>query len=806
MGHGGRRGRQNTKAQTGAKERQPVSLTEQQQAALAELTRQTPGIASALRVARDEGRDAMIERLSPITQAEEAVAFAFAESLGAVRGEQAPSAADVAQVLGEADSRREVAREARRSRLRLQSAGVRSNLTLPPEEIPLAVISPSPDSDAIVALPPTKTAKPARPQLVEAYATRTRESGEMTLLLAWQEGATQEMVRGYLIALNFYATGVTSFNVTEPMSRARFLRETVETLRGNNGAPTTPITWAQARRLLLDALDVNDWRKVPVPREFAERRERLDELLLSEPDEEQQGQIALEDERVARNGDRPFIATDMAADETIANWLGAWSFADIGLTYDLLADDSPFRQAQSRAEYVAQRRAWADDAHPGAVRLTLVREQKQRASALWSPGSAGTLGGGQDYEAFWSLSLRDSPLAGALEEMPFATLTSAQTERHWYWTAYTMRRNREFGFWTIARIRDEGLNAQSLGIEELQKRITDAHDAAEAAARIAPADPRDAQAQETVREVTGDLCVALSYRDALIAKVPLDETAYRAALDDARVLGNHERAAAILEKMAAKFPDTPRLRFERAIEEYMVADQYVSQGVQAGAEVWLERAIDTMRSVVAEEETAEHLQALGEMQARRGFLADAEQTLRRGLELAPDRPTLHADLAGVIMGRVSGESLDGDPNAPTDETRRTAAQAALVELREAAKLNKSLPHLFTRIGALYDLLGQQEDARLAFEEAATIDPGDAEARYLLGSLYLAQRKPQDALPHLESAVELEPLAVSFRLNLATAYAALDRRREATGELDTIDRLQPGLPQVAELRAILARKK
>src|SRR5262249_30771324 len=162
--------------------------------------------------------------------------------------------------------------------------------------------------------------------------------------------------------------------------------------------------WAQARRLLLDALDVNDWRKIPVPREFAERRERLDELLLGQPDKEQQGPIALEDERAARNGDRPFIATDMAADETIANLLGAWSFADFGLTYDLLADDVPLRQTQSRADYMAQRRAWADDAHPGAVRLTLVREQKQRASVLWSPGSSGTLGGGQDYEAFWSLS------------------------------------------------------------------------------------------------------------------------------------------------------------------------------------------------------------------------------------------------------------------------------------------------------------------------------------------------------------------------------------------------------------------
>jgi tetratricopeptide (TPR) repeat protein len=803
MGHGGRRGRQGQKTQTGAKdrERQPVLLTDQQNEALASLTRQTPGIASALREAREDGREAMIERLSPITKAEEPVAFAYAQSLGASRGELAAAAADVAQALGEADSRREVAREARRSRLRLQSAGVRSDLTLPPEEIPAAVISPASTSDAIVSLPAAR----ARPQLVEAHATRTRESGEMTLLLAWQEGANPETVRGYLIALNFYATGVTRFNVTEPMSRARFLRETIETMRANDGAPTTPITWAQARRLLEAALDVNMWRSVPVPREFADSRARLDELLLNEPDDEQRGQVELEEERAARNGDRPFIASDMEADETIANWLGAWSFADFGLTYDLLADDAPLRQAQSRAEYISQRRAWADDAHPGAVRLTLVREQKQRASVLWSPGAAGMVGGGQDYEAFWSLSLRDSPLAGAVEETPFATLTSAQTERHWYWTAYTMRRNPEFGFWTIARIRDEGLSAQGLGIEELQKRISEAHDAAEAAARIAPADPRDPQAQETVRTVTGDLCVTLSYRDTLITKLPLDETVYRAALDDARVLGNHERAAAILEKMAAKFPNTPRLRFERAIEEYMVADQYGGQGVEAGAEVWLERAIDTMRSVVTEEETAEHLQALGEMQARRGFLADAEQTLRRGLEIAPDRATLHADLAGVIMGRVSGESLDGATGATNDDGRREAAKVALAELREAAKLDKSLPHLFTRIGALYDLLGQQDDARLAFEEAAAIDPGDAEARYLLGSLYLSQRKPEQALSHLESAVELEPLAVSFRLNLATAYAALDRRREATRELDTVDKLQPGLPQVAELRAILSRK-
>ena len=75
MGHGGRRGRQGQRAQAGAKDRereqQAVPLTDEQNTALSDLTRQTPGIASALREAREDGREAMIERLSPISEAEE---------------------------------------------------------------------------------------------------------------------------------------------------------------------------------------------------------------------------------------------------------------------------------------------------------------------------------------------------------------------------------------------------------------------------------------------------------------------------------------------------------------------------------------------------------------------------------------------------------------------------------------------------------------------------------------------------------------------------------------------------------------
>jgi tetratricopeptide (TPR) repeat protein len=157
------------------------------------------------------------------------------------------------------------------------------------------------------------------------------------------------------------------------------------------------------------------------------------------------------------------------------------------------------------------------------------------------------------------------------------------------------------------------------------------------------------------------------------------------------------------------------------------------------------------------------------------------------------------------MAQASGENLE-EPGEPDKERQQALAREALEELRRTAQLDSSLPRLFTRMGAIYEVLEQPDDARIAFEQALRHDPGDADASYALGSLLLSRRQATEALPLLETAVQLEPFAVPYRLSLAGAYAALERRKEAERELNLIDRLAPGLPQVAELRAILARAK
>src|SRR5262249_55556151 len=129
----------------------------------------------------------------------------------------------------------------------------------------------------------------------------------------------------------------------------------------------------------------------------------------------------------------------------------------------------------------------------------------------------------------------------------------------------------------------------------------------------------------------------------------------------------------------------------------------------------------------------------------------------------------------------------------------------LAALRDASQRDGTLSGLFTRMGAIYDILQQPEDAIIALEEAIRRDPGDSEAHYALGSLFLAHGQPQRALGLLETAVQLAPLTIPYRLQLAACYGELGRLAEARRELDVIDRVQPGLPQVAELRAILARQ-
>lgn len=779
---------------------QPSALTEAQQARLASLVTEVPDLARAVREAISAGRAAVLHQLAPVTGADVTVARALAVRLGEARGASAQDAADIAQALGELEPRKEVAREARRARLRLRSAGAHPSITLPPPA-PVGAPARLPDREPeLLAFPPLHL---LGPRLIEGYATRNREQGEISLILGWQEGGDPNRLRGYLLELSFWQSGVREFARMEPMSRTHFLAETVERLTAETQVEVVPVTWAQARRLVLQALTVNEWRGAAPNPEFQRHRKEIDARLLAEPQTlERQAEVEDEVRRCAAEGDRRYIAKDLEPEDVVANWVGAWSFGDYALTYDLLSVDHPIRQRETRDDYIALRRQWADDAEPGSLRVTVVREQERRASALWVPSAAGALAGERkDVEAFWSIVLRESPLGGQLEELPMGTLISAETGRHWFWTGYTLSHERAASLWLISRARDEGATSQALTIEELQRRVQEAHEAVDQITHQEPPDPRSEKAQEVLQALTGTLTAALHYSDALMVRLPLDEAVYHAAIQDADSLGNHERAAALYEKMRGRFASDQQVRYGLGAEQYLTAEQYERLGQLEASEAWIARAIATLEGVATDDPIPEHLQALGEILTHSGHFSRAESRLREAIQLDPQRALSYSDLADALMGRVGNENLDEPLPLDLAERQRTAREA-LAQLREAHRLDSTIPGIFSRMGAIYEVLEQHDDALVAFEEAVRHDPGDAEAHYTLGSLYLKRKQPERALPLMETAVQLSPVSISFRLGLASCYALLNRLPEATRELDLIDRLQPGLPQVAELRSIL----
>lgn len=807
MARNERRGQQKHGATHGAGQASPA-LSAEQSAKVDELVAGTEAFAAALRTALPGGRGAMLDALSEVESVPETVALAYAERLGRMRSAEARDAADVAQALGELSPRKEVAREARRARLRLRSAGILPALVVPAAERAAsvsAVRQEEPEEDGSVGATATPLSA-LGPRLVEGYVTRSREQGDVSLILGWQEGGDPNRLRGHIFALNFWHDGVKEFAVMQPMSRSLFLAETIERMRTDAQIDVIPVTWAEARRLVHEALSVNDWSGAAPSAEFQRHRAAIEARLLAAPTRDDLiAEVEADARQAEHEGDRRYVAADLEPDEVIANWIGAWSFGDFGLAYDLLADDHPIRRKETREEYIALRRQWAREADPGTLRLTLVREQQQRASALWIPAAGGTVTAGsrKEFEAFWSLVLHDSQIGGQLDELPLATLTSQETGRHWYWTGYTMERDRAAGLWLIGRSRDEGAVSQALGIEELQKRIQDAHDAVEKITQQQPPDPRSEAAAEALQTITGDLTAALHYGDALIVRLPLDETVYRTAITDARSLGNHERAAALLEKMQGRFGDTIRTRFELGVEQYLAAEQYQRQGNVQATEAWLARAVATMEAVVEAEPTAEHLQGLGELLSRQGHFNQAETRLREGIAAEPERALLYSDLADTLMGRVSGENLD-DPITLDPDERKQVAKEALAALRDAQRLDPSIPGIYTRMGAIYEVMELHDDALIAFQDAIRHDPGDADAHYTLGTLYIQRKRYDDAVHELESAVQLAPLALQYRLGLSSGYALQGNFTEATRELDFIDQIQPGLPQTAEMRGMLAR--
>src|SRR5205814_8540740 len=74
-----------------------------------------------------------------------------------------------------------------------------------------------------------------------------------------------------------------------------------------------------------------------------------------------------------------------------------------------------------------------------------------------------------EIEAGWSLEYRDTALTSQLKELPVATVSYKETDRHWLWASYTLVQ--EDGTWVIHDMHDKGAEAIAMSHEDLELRL-----------------------------------------------------------------------------------------------------------------------------------------------------------------------------------------------------------------------------------------------------------------------------------------------------------------------------------------------
>ncbi len=667
-------------------------------------------------------------------------------------------AADLLSAIHELSPLRDVRKEARRSLLRLEQARIYPQRTPPVERTPA------------IQLPIENP-----PRFWKGYVTQSREEGEIELILCWEQGFEYNDVQMFIFMMDFWARGLKDF-IIENTNKRNFEAQLQEIRKQQPNITLAECTLAEGRRLLEEALTVNEWRKVAPHKEYRHHLPTLNQLIFNAED-------------VGEDRGLTFINPDLEADEVAATFIGAWSLGDYGLCYDLLSFDSSIREELERDEWIERRRNWADEAKPSRFELTYVREREVSAPSIWLPFGGSGASTRKEAEAAWSLELADTPLSGTLKEMPMGTIVYKETGRHWFWTSYTLAQDQKQ--WRIQKMSDDGAGAQALSIEELQRRIQEHTDRVNEIMQAH--NPQEPGAEQFREELIWRMVQTLYYDDALIVHLPLDRTVYGDAYTRAMGLGAIERAIVYLDRLAHRF---------------------------------IEQRSELLRQLgVLQEALSEHFGELDMKDRQRQFLGLAEQSLRESLSVQ-DSASSHITLAELLVRRGEENDLEEaethlqkartmtseqreeaiiEADLAVIATQRGQFQQALQHYQRVAALAPDFEDLWLRIGILQRELKQFAEARATYEQAMAEYPQDFRPYAELAVLYMRENNLAKAREVLEQGIQAIPRSAYLLALLASIYLTGGDMRRAQATLEEAEKIDSRLDIVQAVREELNRR-
>jgi tetratricopeptide (TPR) repeat protein len=666
--------------------------------------------------------------------------------LKALSKENTTDAADLLTAINALSTSKDIRKEARRSLIRLEASRIYPQWTPPILHTPAVQVN--------IANPP---------RFWKGLVTRSRDQGEVQLLLAWEQGYDYSDVRLLSFLLDYWQDGVKEAAV-ETISKRR-ANEHIDNWRTRMIEVTiVDCTLAEGKRLLEEALSINEWRKTTPHRNYRNNLAIINNLVMNASDPgEDRGQT--------------FLEPELTDQEVVINFLGAWSMGDYGLTYDFLSQNNTLQEGLSREEWVKRHRDWADEAHPARLELGFVREPEQRQSALWVPTS--TLGNRsrKEVEIGWSLELTETPLGGTLREMPMGTAINKETGRHWFWTSYTLVQ--EKNAWHIQRMADEGATVQGLPITEIQKRIEEYEEIIQTKVQ-----QRDTDVEAFMEELPWRLTQLLHFYDALIARLPLDRKVCDDAYQRSIAMGNPERTMVYLERLAQRFPN------QRGDVLRSLATTYI-------AYAYSDRTQDMS-------ERREHFLALAENTLQEAMQVDGSirnHILRAELLLSMQRndEATNELLKARATTPAPGDEAAIEAGLGTIAMRSERISDAVSHFKRVAEISPDSPGIWFNLGFAHRLLGNFDEAEASYKRALQMEPDDIRAYSELIAIYMNRSEKLEARHIAEQGVQTNPESAYLRALLASVLFELGETRNAQRQLEEAETLDPELEIVQSVR-------
>ena len=709
----------------------------------------------AARLRQSTSRTQATQALADVFLADEATQFALIKALAR---QHDVNAADVLLAMHELAPQKDVRKEARRALIQLAGSKVYPSWA-PGSEQPTAIASNYP------------------PRFWKGAVTLMRERGQVRLALSWEYGFEYSEARSLYFMLDFIEHGVGDFLNESGAKRVvdKHYQEQINLWRKDEDGPVEVVdcTLAESKRLLLEALDVNRWRKTTPHKDYRHYLPTVQQLILNAP------------ETGADRGNT-FINPDLEPDAVAGTFIGAWSLGDYGLCFDLLSGESAAREGLERYEWVARRCAWADEAHPQYYDPSVIREREQVQSAIWLPGSFAPTR--REVDACWSLELADTPLSGTLPEMPLGTAVLRETGRHWFWTGYTLAR--EDDAWRIQRITDEGANAQGLPLAELERRLKEQQ---RAITRIMEENKEPPIPLEIGEEVIWRTIYSLYYLDALLVKNPLDTGLYAEAVSRATAIGLSERALVYLQQWAARFPqDAQHVKVlqQIGVAGTFLAVDYRAHGLNERAARFFELAERSLREVLSTRPEPINYVLLAELKVAQGDLDSASDYLRQGLAAGPtpqEEAQIENDLAGISM-------------------QRSQPEEALRHYQRIEQLVPDFKNLSFNMGHAHRLLNNLDEAQRYLRRSIEEEPENALAFAELTALYAYRHEYPEAMQVAEEGLRRYPNSATLHGLLATIFYDQKDFKRAEAELSEAERLDPESPNIKALRSQLSEAR